>query len=360
MAEFAPFFLRSIWYYALPSQTLAKGKMVAKTLLGEPVLFARKDDGTVFALRDVCPHRAMPLSCGRFDGREVECCYHGWRFDKEGVCRDIPWLTGHEGIDPANIKVRTYPVMEVQGNIWIFMSDKKEAEKAGANPDAFAHKPPVLPGIAMDAQAGLWTHSLFPCHMDHAVIGLMDPAHGPFVHQAWWWRGKTSIHEKAKAFGAAPFGFVMKKHRPSSNSFGYKILGGVPETEIVFALPGVRIEHIQIGQEKNKHHVINLTCVTPISETQTEITHLIYWTQPWLALIKPFFRPFMEGFIEQDKDVVTRQQIGLKHEKSMLLLKDADTQARWYFQLKQEYAKASSESRAFNNPVPDVTLRWRS
>lgn len=351
MAEFQPFFLRNIWYYALPSQTLAKGKMLAKTLLGEPIVFARKEDGTVFALRDVCPHRSMPLSCGNFDGQQVECCYHGWKFDKEGVCREIPWLTGHEAIDPTNIKVRTYPVHEAQGNIWIFM-----AEKPGNNPDAFEHKPPVLPGVGADAQPGIWTKSSFPCHVDHGVIGLMDPAHGPFVHQAWWWRGKTSIHEKAKAFGASPFGFVMKKHKPSSNSFGYKILGGVPETEIFFALPGTRIEHIQIG----KHHVINLTCVTPITETETEITHLIYWTQPWLFLIKPFFRPFMEGFIEQDKTVVVKQQLGLKHEKSMLLLKDADTLARWYFQLKQEYVKSESESRAFNNPVPDVTLRWRS
>ena len=166
--------------------------------------------------------------------------------------------------------------------------------------------------------------------------------------------------EKAKAHGPAPFGFVMKKHSPSKNSFGYKLLGGVPQTEIFFQLPGIRMEHIELGEGANAHHVINLTCVTPISETETEITHLIYWTQSWLHLITPFFRPFMESFIAQDKDVVVKQQIGLKHEKSMLLLKDADTPARWYFQLKQEYLKAVTESRAFTNPVPDVTLRWRS
>ena len=36
--------------------------------------------------------------------------------------------------------------------------------------------------------------------MDHGIIGLMDPAHGPFVHQAWWWRSAASIHEKTKKF----------------------------------------------------------------------------------------------------------------------------------------------------------------
>lgn len=351
MAEFAPTFLRNIWYYAFPSETLKAGAMLAKTLLGEPVVFARTRDGKVFALRDVCPHRAMPLSCGSFDGQQVECCYHGWKFDASGTCREIPWLVGHEAVDAEAIKVRSYPVHEAQGNIWVFM-----AEKPNANPADFAHSPPEIAGVGAGATPGIWTKAMFPCHVDHGVIGLMDPAHGPFVHQAWWWRGRASIHEKAKAFGPSPFGFVMKRHSPSKNSFGYKILGGAPATEIRFLLPGIRIEHISVG----RHHVVNLTAVTPISENETEITHLIYWTQPWLFLIKPFFRPFMERFIEQDRSVVVQQQKGLKHERSMLLLRDADTQARWYFQLKQEYMKAMQEQRAFANPVTDVVLRWKS
>src|SRR5262249_1328988 len=159
-----------------------------------------------------------------------------------------------------------------------------------------APKPPRIPGMGEEKTAGIWASSLFPCHMDHAVIGLMDPAHGPFVHQAWWWRGRHSIHEKAKAFGPAPYGFVMKKHAPSKNAFGYKILGGAPQTEITFQLPGVRVEHIEVG----KHHVVNLTCVTPVDETKTEINHLIYWTQGWLGILKPLLMPFVHGFLNQD------------------------------------------------------------
>jgi phenylpropionate dioxygenase-like ring-hydroxylating dioxygenase large terminal subunit len=351
MAEYAPFFLRNIWYYALPSAELRSGKMVAKKLLGEPVLFARTAKGEAFALRNVCPHRAMPLSCGSFDGEKVECCYHGWTFDKEGVCKDIPWLTGHENINPANIKVQTYPLIEAQGNIWIFMGDKP-----GQQAEGFTHKPPFLDGIDDKAGPGITARKIFPCHVDHGVIGLMDPAHGPFVHTAWWWRGRKSIHEKSKAFGPSPFGFVMKRHSPSKNSLAYKILGGKPETEIFFQLPGIRVEYITIG----KHRVVNLTAVTPIDENNTEITHLIYWTQHWLWPLKPFLLPFVHGFLEQDQQVVILQQQGLKFDKSMLLLKDADTQARWYFQLKNEYAKALEEQRIFGNPVPDVTLRWRS
>ena len=84
--------LREMWYFALPGAALRRGRMVAKTLLGEPLLFCRGSDGAVFALRDICPHRGIPLSFGRFDGSEVESCYHGWRFDGGGRCTAIPSL----------------------------------------------------------------------------------------------------------------------------------------------------------------------------------------------------------------------------------------------------------------------------
>lgn len=351
MAEFDPSHLRNIWYYALPSIELKAGKMIAKTLLGEPILFARTKGGQVFALRDVCPHRAMPLSKGWFDGERVQCCYHGWVFDKDGVCQDIPWLLGHENVDPTKVKVRSYPVHEAQGNIWIFMG-----EKAADTPESTGQKPPAMPGFTDAAKPDLWSKSVFRCPFDYAVIGLMDSGHVPYVHASWWWRSKTSLHEKAKAFGPWPFGFVMKKHTPSKNSLGYKILGGKPETEISFELPGVRMDHVSVG----KDHVINMTCVTPIDDNSTEITHLIYWTQPWLFLIKPIIWVFMKMFIEQDRHAIELQQEGLKHEKAMLLFKDVDTLARWYFQLKSEYRASVQGARAFSNPVPDVTLRWRS
>src|SRR5262252_895480 len=54
--------LREAWYYAVPSTKLRRGKMLAKIMLGEPVLLGRDRDGAAFALRDLCPHRAMPLS----------------------------------------------------------------------------------------------------------------------------------------------------------------------------------------------------------------------------------------------------------------------------------------------------------
>jgi phenylpropionate dioxygenase-like ring-hydroxylating dioxygenase large terminal subunit len=343
------FFVHNLWYYALPAVELKPGGMVSKLLLGEPVVFVRTNDGTLFALRDICPHRGMPLSYGRLVNEDIECCYHGWRFNTVGACTCIPSLAGHEGILPENIQVRSYRVQESQGGIWIYMDDPKI--RTGTLPPI-----PIVPEIPVDLKPAICEVLQFPCNIDHAVMGLMDPAHGPFVHQSWWWRSRHSIHEKAKAFGPSHLGFTMQRHRPSKNSFGYKLLGGVPETEISFQLPGIRIEYIHAG----KCIIGNLTCVTPIDDTKTEITHSIYISGGWLRLLTPVVRIFARRFLNQDRDVVIMQQDGLRYERNLMLIRDADTQARWYQQIKNEFARAQEEDRAFNNPVKNTVLKWRS
>ncbi len=83
---------------------------------------------------------------------------------------------------------------------------------------------PELP-IFSDRHRSAHLTAELPCNVDHGIIGLMDPAHGPFVHQAWWWRSRHSIHEKEKHFEPIPQGFRMSAHTPSANSAPYKLLG---------------------------------------------------------------------------------------------------------------------------------------
>jgi phenylpropionate dioxygenase-like ring-hydroxylating dioxygenase large terminal subunit len=79
--------------------------------------------GKVFAIRDICPHRAIPLSHGWYNGEDVQCCYHGWRFNEHGKCVDIPSLMPEQEMDLSRFDVQRYDVQEVQGNIWIYMPD---------------------------------------------------------------------------------------------------------------------------------------------------------------------------------------------------------------------------------------------
>jgi phenylpropionate dioxygenase-like ring-hydroxylating dioxygenase large terminal subunit len=337
--------LREAWYYAAPGQRLKRGRLLAKIMLGEPILLGRDASGAPFALRDVCPHRGMPLSAGSFDGNEVECCYHGWRFDPAGRCIAVPSLVPGRRLDLARIRVARYPVREVQGNIWAFFG-----EDPAGTPEI-----PLLAGFA-EAAPRLVETVRFSAPLDHAVVGLMDPAHGPFVHRAWWWRSRRSIRPKAKAFVPSPFGFTMVRHRPSENSRAYRLLGRAPATEIAFRLPSVRVEAIEAG----RHLLANLTALTPIDRTTTEINHCIYWTSPWLGALKPLLRPYVRAFLDQDRRIMERQQQGLRGDPPLMLIDDADTQAKWYYRLKQEYRRARAEGRPFANPVAARTLEWRS
>ena len=338
--------LREAWYYAAPGRALRRGKLLARVMLGEPIVLGRDAGGAVFALRDPCPHRGMPLSEGRFDGREIECCYHGWRFAPSGACTAIPSLVPGQEFDLGSVSAASYPAREVQGNVWVYF---------GADP-ANAPEIPVLHDFAEDAAPQLAESVRFAAAIDHAVVGLMDPAHGPFVHRAWWWRSAGSIHEKAKAFEPSPWGFTMSRHAPSSNSRGYRLLGGAPETEIAFRLPSVRVESTRAG----RYRVGNLTAITPIDERTTVINHCIYWSAPWLSVLKPALRPYVRAFLYQDRAIMQRQQKGLAFDPLLALIDDSDTQARWYYRLKREYRGARAEGRPFENPVEPRVLRWRS
>src|SRR5436190_7918505 len=247
--------------------------MVPKLMLGEPILIGRDAGGAPFALRDLCPHRGMPLSAGCFDGREIECCYHGWRFDTKGRCTLIPSLVPSQTAMPGRIHIRHYPTREVQGNVWVFFGDDP----------ATAPEVPPVEGFDEDCAPDLVERVRFGAAIDHAVVGLMDPAHGPFVHRAWWWRSKHSVHQKAKEFAPSPWGFTMSRHAPSSNSRAYRLLGGAPETEIAFRLPSVRIEQIRTG----RYSVSNLTALTPIDDGTTEVNHSVYGNAPGRSATTP-------------------------------------------------------------------------
>jgi hypothetical protein len=68
----------------------------------------------------------------------------------------------------------------------------------------------------------------------------------------------------------------------------------------------------------------------------------------------------MSHFLGQDRDILIRQQRGLKFDPTLMLIRDTDTQARWYYQLKNEYQRAREEKRPFENMVKDTVLRWKS
>ena len=352
-AAFGRGFLYDLWYFVELGSALKPGAMRRHEVLGEPVLLGRDRQGRAFALRDICPHRAAPLSAGRIvdaeAGAEVACPYHGWRFRTgDGACTAIPSLAEGQDLDASRIRVRAYPVVESQGLLFVHMA-------ADARAAAPAAPPPDFPGVVGGAPR-IVERMDFDSHVDHAVVGLMDPTHGPYVHQQWWWRSSGRQLQKAKRFEPRELGFAMVRHAPSKNSRAYRLLGGQPLTEITFRLPGYRFEHVQVGARQ----VLALTCLTPLTPTRTRITQMIWSDHPVFSLLRPLIAAGARRFLKQDGDMVNLQNQGLRYDPPLLWIDDADRQAKWYQALKREWTASRAEGRAFRNPVQPATLRWRS
>ena len=158
---------KNLWYVAAWDEEIPADGLLARILLNQPIVFYRDEQGQVVALEDRCCHRAAPLSKGRKEGNCLRCMYHGLKFDPTGACVEIP---GQE-IIPAKARVISYPVVERNRLVWIWMGDAEQA-----NPDQitdfFWHDSPdwrMKPGyIHYDAAYEL------------VIDNLLD-----FTHLAW-------------------------------------------------------------------------------------------------------------------------------------------------------------------------------
>ncbi|MDX6459909.1 MAG: hypothetical protein QOE55_3606 [Acidobacteriaceae bacterium] len=347
------------WYPAIRSDVLRGRKMQTAMLLGIPLVLGRKEDGALFAMRDSCPHRGIPLSCGWFDGSAVTCKYHGWVFEPEsGQCMEIPSLTSQDSY-PRRIYATAFPCKEKDGYAWVYVPKPGSGRVRMDSRDALPAVP-ELPKFS-DRHRSAHLSADLPCNVDHGIIGLMDPAHGPFVHQAWWWRSRHSIHEKEKHFEPIPQGFRMSAHTPSANSAPYKLLGvyGEPiETTIDFVLPNRRFETLRCG----KKWFASLTTVTPTNPGNSRIdvyaSWNVFYAVPFVTAVAKFFG---KRFVRQDQLTMVQQAEGLKFNPGLMLIDDADRPAKWYFALKRARLESEETNRPMEHPMDGpVTLRWRS
>ena len=164
-------YLRNAWYVAGLSDEVTR-TLTPRRFLGEDVVLFRRQDGSPAALEDACPHRKLPLSMGTLDGDRVVCGYHGLTFDGTGACVAAP--TQPDAI-PRRAAVRSYPVADRYGFLWIWMGD---AERADSD-DIFD-----IPHYGDPA----WTATPrgrmeIACNYLWVVDNLLDPSHVAWVHR---------------------------------------------------------------------------------------------------------------------------------------------------------------------------------
>ena len=112
------------WYVVAQSSELTDTPLGVVLWHQRIVLY--RAGATVYGLEDRCPHRQVRLSHGQVQGNRLECVYHGWQFDSAGACVEVPYLNQKQKL--PNCRLRTYPVKEQDGFIWLFPGDVAQAD----------------------------------------------------------------------------------------------------------------------------------------------------------------------------------------------------------------------------------------
>ncbi len=140
-------------------------------LLGEKLLAFRDTSGRVGIVAETCPHRRASLYFGRSESCGIRCAYHGWLFDADGRCLDIP-SEGEGSRVKERIRLSAYPAIERAGVIWVYMGPPEQQPP-----------PPRLEWATLPAGQVYASRRLQECNWLQVMEGGLDSSHLSWLHQ---------------------------------------------------------------------------------------------------------------------------------------------------------------------------------
>lgn len=162
-------FLKNYWYVAAMAGELGRD-LLSRSVLDEPLVLYRREDGTPVVLSDMCPHRSLPLSKGDLIGDKIRCAYHGLLFDSHGACVRAP----AQRVPPQNARVRVFPAVEKWRWIWVWMGDPARADISEIPDMHWNDDPDWMP---------VEDHLTINCHYQLLSDNLIDLSHEAYVHR---------------------------------------------------------------------------------------------------------------------------------------------------------------------------------
>lgn len=285
--------LEPYWYIACRSRDLAS-RPIARTMLGNPLVLFRTEDGSPAALVDRCAHRGVPLSAGKVVSGRLECAYHGWRYDGAGVCRLVPALAGAS--EGKGRVVPAHPTREQQGFVWV------HGTSGGAPPD----EPFSFPHYDDEAYRSVCVESEVEATLHAALENQLDVPHTAFLHRGLFRGGRAneiaavvrrwSDRVEAEYVGEPrPSGLVGRLLAPE---------GGVVTHFDRFLLPSISQVEYRLGS----NHVFVTNALTPIEDFRTRIVSVVSFRLPvpgWLVGL--VLNPVARWILRQDTRILKLQ-----------------------------------------------------
>jgi phenylpropionate dioxygenase-like ring-hydroxylating dioxygenase large terminal subunit len=302
--------IKNAWYVAGWASELTREKPLGRVFLNEPVVLYRTEKGDAVALEDRCCHRLAPLSMGRIEGDQLRCMYHGLRFDPSGACTEIP---GQDRIPPS-MKVRSFPLVQKQNLLWIWMGDP-----------ALARESDILDWPYLDHPGWSYKPSYLHYKANYLLIvdNLLDFSHLSFVHENTI--GSMSLAETRAQIDRTPFGlkitrildndvppaFVKKLRNVGErvdrwNIYDWHARGNILAMDSGFAPLGTGGH---AGKRENAVEFRHLSVQTPETETTTHyfFGHPQALSPGNVELDEMLLKTVTTAFVE-DKDMIEAQQ----------------------------------------------------
>lgn len=284
------------FWYVLASSDEVSASPLRRMLFGMPLVLFRDARGEPVALLDRCPHRNVPLSGGRVVEGQLECPYHGWRFDGGGRCRAIPSYDGETDVRARLATV--FPTRELDGVVWVFGT-------ADGEPDHEPYRFRLLdaPGYRVVRRSVRADATL------HATLeNALDVPHTQFLHRGLFRSESRGLAIEARVIRRGDRVEAEYLGEPRPTGLVGRILsptGGVVSHVDRFLLPSIAEVEYRIGEE---NHVLVAAAMTPVEDFRTEIHAVVaYRTRLPAALLKPALLPLALRIFAQDAGILAQQ-----------------------------------------------------
>jgi phenylpropionate dioxygenase-like ring-hydroxylating dioxygenase large terminal subunit len=326
------------WLIGARSDEVRAGRITSRAILGQTLVFYRDAQGRPVALDSRCPHKGVSLAAGTLRGDEIQCKYHGWRFDAEGRCTHVPSASPGEELPCA--KLQRFPVVEQDGWVWIYWGEATEEQRG---------TPPRYPLHEDYKWFETWREVKAPPHL--ILENSFDCVHANFVHADLV--RTDPVQQVTAKLSETPRGVLIDHVEKGKKSMLARALPFLDEDlrhteELV--LPFTAFVNSYYGGFL--HHITILTCV-PVDDETTRVytrTGVSAGAVTWPAYL--FFRAVTPFVIPQDVDILENQARTLKQygQGKYGYARQADVPAFWAMRAYRGFLEGRF-------PRPDAELR---
>lgn len=293
--EVAPDYVAGIpnlWYIVGPSALLAENP-TGMRLFGEDLVLWRDSKGAPHLFEDWCAHRGAQLSCGFVAGDELQCWYHGWRYDPAGLCVSIPAQGGPPPGAPP-IYLKSYPVTEKAGYLWAYFGDAKRSES-----------PPslVLPAeFEEEGWSSFIEHQLWDVNWLLILENLADIMHAPYLH------GYGAKLDRVKA-EKKENGLLVRRDKHGL-SFDWNEVNVA--NHLIYMRYDIPYTHLRAAGPGGPLRIISFA--TPIDEAHTHFFPIRFrnvqgWKRAyWRVAYRLWLAAGHRRILEQDREIIESQR----------------------------------------------------